>query len=69
MRPEERAEAAYSRWISQLSEDLRGALESDPYQRELFIEIIAASLADAQEEVALGVGSAELPYHADRSAA
>jgi hypothetical protein len=58
MMPQDRAEAAYRRWTARMDDDLRQRLDGTPY-RDLFIEVVAAAIAEAQETVALGTGSAE----------
>jgi hypothetical protein len=62
MTPEERAAAAYERWIARAGDDLRRQIDGTPVQ-QAFIETVAAAIADTQEAVALGTGSAELPRH------
>jgi hypothetical protein len=61
MTPEERAEAAYQSWISQVSEDVRRLIEGTPY-RALFIQVVASAISDTQQTVSLGSGTAELPH-------
>jgi len=64
MTPEERAEAAYRLWISKASEEVRRLIDGSAHQ-QLFIEVVAGAIAGAQETVALGSGTAEMP-HGDR---
>jgi hypothetical protein len=61
MLPEERAQEAYQKWIAQVSEEVRQLVDGTPYQR-LFVEVVAATIADAQETVTLGAATAELPH-------
>ena len=60
MQPEERAEAAYHRWIAQVSDQVRQLVDGTPY-RQAFIDVVAEAVSAAQEAVALGTGSPDLP--------
>ena len=62
MTPEERAEAAYRRWLARVSDDVRRLVEGTPHQ-QAFVEEVAAAIAGAQETVALGAGTTEMPHH------
>jgi hypothetical protein len=61
MTPEERAATAYQEWISQLDDEARRAIAGTPYQ-QAFIEVVADAIANAQQTVALGAGTTELPH-------
>lgn len=62
MTPEERAEVAYTEWLGRLSEDVRRLMNGSPH-RELFVQVVAAAIENAQQTVTLGAGTTELPHH------
>jgi hypothetical protein len=65
MTPKERAEAAYTRWIAQVSDEVRRLVDGTP-TRQLFIQEVTAAIEDAQQTVTLGSGTTEIPRHPPR---